>query len=137
MLCSDVRQGGLVALHVSKLSPLLVFEVEQQHSEVVGSHPQISFLVVTYLPDNDIVGHILESLGPHQFSKRSIPAFVLRNIYIGSCRVCDHPRDTILVVVKPIVIICIIQATSHIVIFPQHPAILIIDTHQFTQVRHQ
>ena len=136
VLGGDIGKRGLVALHIRKLAPLLVLEVEQQHAQVVGSHPEIALLVVAHLPDDDVIRHVLEALGAHQFRQRRVPALILRHMDIGTRGVCDDPRDAILVVIDPILIIGVVQTTPDVVILPQHLASLVVNAQQLTQVRH-
>ena len=103
---------------------------------MVGSHPEIALLVVAHLPDDDVVRHVLEALGTHQFRQRRVPALILRHMDIGTRGVRDDPRDAVLVVIDPILVIGVVQTAPDVVILPQHLAPLVVNAQQLTQIRH-
>ena len=136
MFDGDIGQCRLVTLHVRELSPHLIRRIKDQHTQVVGSHPEITLRVIAHFPYDNVIRHILIALGTHQFGQRGVPAFFLLQIDIGTGRVSDDPDILFLVHRHPIIIVGI-KGTLDIVLLPDHLALLAVDTHEFTIGRHQ
>ena len=135
VLHGDVGQRGLVALDIGELSPLFRFVVEHQYTQVVGGHPEQSIGVVTHLPHQHILRHILESLLAHILRERCQPALLILQINIGTGGVSDYPDVAILVGIHPVVVIGV-ERIPHIVVAPAHVSVFAIYAHQLSEGRH-
>ena len=132
MFRRNVRQRGLVTLHIGKLAPLFISKIQQQHSQVVSCHPKQPFLVVTHFPYNYLVRYTGKAASPHQVSQIRVPMLFLWHVDIGSHRVCNDPYQSVLIHINPVIVIGV-QALLDKIVFPKHFSVCSVDTHQFAQ----
>ena len=83
MLRRIVGKGGLVEFVTEELAVLMLFQIDDIQSFMVGGHPQPAATVGLNVPDLEIQRWSLKMAGPHQVGQRLVPTLLVGNIYIG------------------------------------------------------